>query len=488
MARACLPNLLIMKKAFIRNRLFYYAALISLLLYLASFVMNQPTPRSAVIKYCVIGFDTIPFTSQVPADVGGRYINNVSNQQDINCFAWWEFIALNWSLPEGDFFGKPYDTLYPVQWETYITKEALFPPNGALPVAWNSLAAVKRNIQLGNKRVATTAKVLTATSKFTPEAINRFDSIIIDSGGSQQVFPFDGPNWLGAQNSTNVWYEVRLNKDLYNYVVANKFYNANNQLAYVSKGTRMSLPYGIPNTATIGAIECKAAWMEVTDIKNPKWKRYKLSKGVVQDLNTGLYRNTILALVGLHILHKTQSQQSWVWATFEQVDNVPSNPGNVCDTCGYNFYNPHCSNCPPNQPPSYYITPGGRGPSPIQVTRVNALDQSATSVNSTVQKFIAQNYPGSVWQYYQLVNVIWSQNSGKTAQDSLRVPLNTTILNQPGTNVANTTLETYIQGSACFSCHKQATIAGSNTFASDFSFAMGAASAPAINHKSKRSK
>ncbi|HEX6426800.1 MAG TPA: hypothetical protein VF008_03905 [Niastella sp.] len=472
-----------MKEAFIRNRIFFYASLIAAFLYLGSFVINtqtvKPGAHGKAIKYCVIGFDTIPFTSEVPADVGGRYINNVSSQQDINCFAWWEFISLNWSLPEGDFFGKPYDTMYPVQWETYITKEDLFPPNGAPPVPWNSLQAVKKNVMLGGKRVATNSKILTVTSKVSKEAMSRFDSTVIDSSGSQQVFPFNGPNWLGAQNNTNVWYEVRLNKDLYKYVVANQFYNANNQLAYVSKGTRMSLPYGIPNTDTIGAIECKAAWMEATDINNPKWKRYKLSKAVVQDLNTGLYRNTILALVGLHILHKTQSQQSWVWATFEQVDNVPANPGNVCDTCAYNFYNPHCSNCPPNQPPSYYIKPGGLGPAPIQVTRVNALDQSATSVNSTVQKFIAQNYPGSVWQYYQLVNVIWSQNFGKTSQDSLRVPLNTTILNQPGTNVANTTLETYIQGSACFSCHKGATIAGSETFASDFSFAMGAASAPA---------
>lgn len=482
-----------MKEAFKRNRIFFYASMISLLLYLGSFVITPQTINTGAlrtdIKYCFIGFDTIPFTSEVPADVGGRYINNVSSQQDINCFAWWEFIALNWSLPEGDFFGKPYDTLYPVQWETYIAKEDLFPPNGAPPVPWNSLQAVKKNILLANgQRVATTAKVLTVASKVSQEAKSRFDSIVIDSSGSKQVFPFNGPNWLGAQNNTNVWYEVRLNKDLYKYVVANQFYNANNQLAYVSKGTRMSLPYGVANTDTIGAIECKAAWMEVTDIKNPKWKRYKLSKAMVQDLNTGLYRNTILALVGLHVLHKTQSQQSWVWATFEQVDNVPANPGNVCDTCAYNFYNAHCANCPPNQPPSYYIKPGGPGPAPIQVTRVNALDQSATSVNNTVQKFIAQNYPGSVWQYYQLVNVIWSQNFGKTSQDSLRVPLNTTILNQPGTNVANTTLETYIQGSACFSCHKQATVAGSETYASDFSFVMGAASAPATNKKSKRSK
>src|SRR5687768_15261410 len=165
----------------IKKRLFIYAGAFLLLLYLGSFALNRQTNNPGDIKYCVIGFDTIPFTSQVPADVGGRYINNVSSQQDINCFAWWEFIALNWSLPEGDFFGKPYDTMYPVQWETYITKEDLFPPNGAPPVPWNSLQAVKKNVQLGSKQIATNAKVLTVTSKVSKEAMSRFDSTVIDS-------------------------------------------------------------------------------------------------------------------------------------------------------------------------------------------------------------------------------------------------------------------------------------------------------------------
>ena len=36
--------------------------------------------------------------------------------------------------------------------------------------------------------------------------------------------------------------------------------------------------------------------------------------------------------------------------------------------------------------------------------------------------------------------------------------------------MANTTLETYVQGMNCNDCHQQATIAGSATLASDFSF------------------
>lgn len=437
---------------------------------------------SPPVKYCITSItDTVPFTNQVPPDVGGRYIPGAFSQVDINSFAWWEFIALNWCDAENGFFGKPYDTLNPVQWETYITKEQLFPPGGTPPPSWNTLTAAKQLVRLNGRSTFTNLKVLRGDSKFSDEFLSRFDSTVIDSGSAGQAAPGNAPNWLGAQNSTNVWYEIRLNRDLYNYVVKNKFYNANNQLAYVKNGTRINLPFGIANTDTVGALELKAAWMEVNDIKNPKWARYKLTKALVQDLNTGQYRPVILALVGLHILHKTQSQQSWVWATFEQVDNVPD-PANPCDTCQYNFNNPACKNCPVNKSPSYYLKPGGPGPVPIQVSRVNPQDQNASAVNNMVQQCIAQTFPGSVWQYYQLVNVIWSQNRPNN-QTSLYTPLNTGYLSLPGTTVANTTLESYAQTTTCFSCHSYATIAGSDTFAADFSFSLGAATSPALLKK-----
>lgn len=446
-------------------------------------IQQQSSPP---IKYCrTSATDTVPFMAQVPSDVGGRYIPYANNQIDINSFAWWEFIALNWSTAGESHFGRPYDTLTPVQWETYITEAQLFPPGGSAPPSWNTLTAPKQRVLLNGKSTFTNLKVLHADSKFSDEFLSRgFDSTIIDSNNSGQPAPGNAPSWLGAQNSTNVWYEIRLNRDLYNYVVQNKFYNASKQLAYVQKGTRISLPFGIANTDTVGALELKAAWMEVNDIKNPKWKRYKLTKALVQDMNSGQYRQAILALVGLHILHKTESQQSWVWSTFEQVDNVPDPQAPVCDTCHYNFNDPKCTSCPSNQHPNYYLKPGGPGPKPVQVTRVNYLDGNATSINNNIQNFIKVNYPGSVWQYYQLVNVIWSQNSPNN-QTSLKRPLYTGYLSLPGTTVANSTLETYAQTTTCFSCHKNATIAGSDTYASDFSFALGAATSPSLLKQKK---
>ncbi|MFT3824795.1 MAG: hypothetical protein QM731_12775 [Chitinophagaceae bacterium] len=469
-----------------KSRLLLSATGLLLLLYLGSFGVSRlrKVNTNTTINYCVpFRHDTVPFISQVPPDVGGRYIPIGSSQNDLNTFAWWEFVALNWCDAEGGFFGKPYDTLHPVQWQTYITLDQLFPPNGTAPPAWNKLSDEKKLVQLNGKSAYTSLAVMKDASKVSIEMLSRFDSTIIDTNGAGQAAPRHGPSWLGAQNSTNVWYEIRLNKDLYDYVVKNKFYNADNQLAYVQKGSRMSLPFGTANTDTVGALELKAAWMEVNDIKNPKWSRYKLTKAIVQDMNTGQYRPVILALVGLHILHKTRLQQAWTWATFEHVDNAPDS-GTVADKSRtYNFNNPSCGTCKENQPPSYYLVPGGPKPKPIQVSRVSPIDGIASYTNQQVQRCIQQFYPGSVWQYYQLVNVIWSQSGNASGNNNLHTPLNTGYLTQPTMNVANTTLESYAQTFTCFNCHRGATVAGSDTYSSDFSFSMGAASSPALQLK-----
>ena len=48
-----------------------------------------------------------------------------------------------------------------------------------------------------------------------------------------------------------------------------------------------------------------------------------------------------LGLVGLHIVHKTDSEPQWIWSTFEHVNNVPA----AADPAGahYNFYRAGCA-------------------------------------------------------------------------------------------------------------------------------------------------
>jgi hypothetical protein len=197
------------------------------------------------------------------------------------------------------------------------------------------------------------------------------------------------------------------------------------------------------------------------------------------------------------------STGTWVWATFEHIDNVPGSNG-PSDTVDYNFFNPNCQSVTLNVPkyclpkggvspvtvscsdssisPPYYLRRGGSKPVPIQITRLYGIDTDAQGVNNTMQAAIAAAYPGSVWQYYQLVNVIWSTDpvTPPRSADTVPVQLNAML---PAIPVANTTLESYAQSTTCTGCHQYAAIAPTMAepdpnWAADFSFAFGTASYP----------
>ncbi len=408
----------------------------------------------------------------------------VTGQPQANCFAWAEFVALNWPADSTAPFGKPGDT-NPVQWETYMTREELMTPDGTPPPKWgNPLKASPEMAGLLRSEPPGT-KLLFHTSKFNGAGPK-------DKLNEQgEAAPFGQPNWLGAQNGTNIWYEVLVNEDEYNYIVENKFYNADSQYNYVvDQNKRIDLPRGDAHRS--GAMELKASWLEVTDPQNERWKRYKLSKAVLIDAQNKSTRKATVALIGLHILHKTASQPTWFWTTFEHVDNVPGNAGSAAT---YNLYNPapkvqyvkvpgNCGDNPnkadstykvdtiPNVPPPYYLC-NGAGPVPIQVTRRIPIDAEATATNNLLQNYIRTNYPGSVWANYQLVNVIWS-TTPQTVQNNLTPQLLASM--QPMIPLANSAAETYIQTAACTYCHQDAFIAASSKsqsnfkYASDFSF------------------
>ena len=114
----------------------------------------------------------------------------------------------------------------------------------------------------------------------------------------------------------------------------------------------------------------------------------------------------------------------------------------------------------------------------------NTHENPVRSINASAQTLIRQTNPDSVYQYYQLVNVIWNdstvdENAGKA------LPVNglsdTAFRPDPNAfHVSNAVLETYIQSTSCVNCHSGATIAKSPldhapTFASDYSFVIGLA-------------
>jgi hypothetical protein len=114
----------------------------------------------------------------------------------------------------------------------------------------------------------------------------------------------------------------------------------------------------------------------------------------------------------------------------------------------------------------------------------NSHENPIRDTNKAAHELIRQANPDSVYQHYNLVNVLWNdspidENRGKRAPVA---PLSDTAFrpNPQAFPVANTVLETYIQSSTCIACHSAATIAGSPdesnpVHASDYSFIFGMA-------------
>lgn len=458
---------------------------------------------TAPTKFACSSSQTIQFGPTIPPDM-----SRVTSQTDADCFAWSQFVSLNWpasAIPtDGGTsdagFGTPGD-LSAVQWQTYMSADLLFLPDGGTPPPWGTQPEISPDCMAEAKITPAQARQmlpLMTASKFSEQF----------SGNSiNQAFPFDGsPAWLGAQNNTNVWYDVRVSQPEYDYIVGAGLYNAANQVKWVDggAGNPVVLPPGSFST-NIGAIELKSAWMEVTNPQEARWSRYKLAPAVVPDPTSQKCRTATVALVGLHIIHKTAGQPSFVWATFEHVDNAPDD-GTDAGTTAWNFYNAQCQpqtialpancaadgkstqvtvGCAANVPPPYFIGEGCPGPVPTQVTRMTPIDSTAQQVNQLVQQQIGQAYPGSVWQNYLLVNTLWSTNPSQSPTKPVKKPLPFTGAAPSATTpIANTTMETYLQVrsnsgvSNCILCHQNAAIAGNSGWASDFSFVFERAQSP----------
>lgn len=472
-----MKNLVI--REIIQNKFLRSWMIISFILLLVFFTLVSFSENDTSEKTCTCGtLIAVNFGPTVPGDN-----KLVTGQTQADCFGWAEFVALNWPAKQGEKFGESGSTT-PVQWETYITREVLLNSEGTKPPAWGSTQKAPSHLAAFVKDHPLGTKVLFRTHKF-----NSSKGMVIDETG--EAFPNNAPNWLGAQNGTNLWYEVLVNEDEYNYIVDNGFYNADTQLAYVAQGKVISLPEG--SGTAVGSIELKAAWMEVTDPANEKWNRYKLSKAVLVDPGYIESRLTTVALVGLHIIHKTESQPTWFWTTFEHMDNVPGDNPNATS---YNLYNVNCTAqtvtvpgscgqntnkqdstysipCKPNVPPSYYLC-AGAGPVPTQVERKIPIDVDARAVNAKMQAFISKNFPGSVWSNYQLVNMIWSTTPQNNQNNKVPQGLKSM---QPVIPMANTTAETFIQTTTCYGCHQFAPIAPTvkvpnPSYAADFSFVL----------------
>ena len=387
-------------------------------------------------------------------------------QFEVGCNAFQEFTYLNWrargrGIPDyrigPSAFGYPVgpNATYTTVWESYTSPDDLF----------------KTPTGLKNARAsANGVRTLSATSKADGDDVHL-------TGFHQADF-----GWLTARTGDLTFYEVRIDNDEADYITRNGLTAAAKQQQCAAAGG-LSLPDGTKNDhdclgkpatygLNIGAIELKAAWIELHD--PAKYSRYLISRANLIYPNGTVRSNVVIGLVGLHVIHKMGPLQQLSWATFEHVDNdpdatpYPSTPPTAAPaasptaTPAWTYRNPACVGpyCTVNKYPTPCATgnpPGCQRYSyPTQTERVTPQSTFAASNTATFRGALAKaGARTSVFNYYRLIDVQWPAGS-TVIPPGARIPL-TEGSPLPRWIVANTTMETYEQSSfACLDCHSSA--------------------------------
>lgn len=370
-------------------------------------------------------------TPTLPPDIPPRPTTHMA----VNEFSWQMFVAMNWpAAPDQRGAPDPTKTIGqdgPTVWLTYKTPEEVFVAPGSTPAEWNA----PPDLPPGCASAGTFKHPLVMNSK----ASEPLKSVQQAVGGT-----------LTDQHGKLARYEIHLNKTSFDHIVANKLYDYPTQ----NGATSVNFPPGV--------LEVKAAWREMTaqDDENTRKRFYRTTACICEQVTKDGSRaeqchpDREVGLVALHIVQKTPSSPQWIWATFEQVDNVKSS------AIRPSFNDPTCppDKCIPNKSTE---KDGKPTTTPTQVTRVAPIPAEVQTLNAQWQAKLAGAVAGSPWQYYELIDTQWPTNPGDP----------TSPLGDPQPNiVANTILETYRQSdSSCQGCHSTATTVNTKV-KSDFSF------------------
>jgi len=251
----------------------------------------------------------------------------------------------------------------------------------------------------------------------------------------------------------------------------------NNIINFATANGKPNPPFPDPNAL---AIEVKSSWVLASGLPNAgNYITMTATVPTYDQSNSNQWtqngQQTVqLALVGMHVVGSTLGHPEMVWATFEHMGNTPlatysytKNDGTTNtvtqNTSGSWVFTANGSSGPFNVPHMDFTGPSGSPANSIQaeagftISPSDTLRQFAFGSSSqfenteviSIDNHVLQMMPsGDIRGNYFMTGATWTPFGSNPGGSN----------NGVGTNqLSNSTMETYAQGSNCFSCHQNLT-------------------------------
>ena len=389
----------------------------------------------------------------IPIDI---YRNAPVSHADLATFAWLEFISAVApaasglrGVPGGSFAasgGAQGGSQVPLLvWETYQHRTELLPcnvsnRNAGQPQTWGASPIYVTTVVQSNPSNPQECSTIAVSGSSPP--FNNLDET--SQIGQNFLFYPATPGSPQPAADAQVLFEAKVNQYESDWV------NQNYQSLIPKYG-----PFHFSPAITLpfGTVEVKAAWRPLSSIPQDQQNRYHTAT-VITYSGTDLQPIPELqtyALIGLHLIHKTPNYPAFIFATFEQVDDlanqltgkptglyyVPTYP-NVAYTLPSSTTFPPTMQTVPNPSIKFNVTspmayPNGTpvplptgevasipGDVSIPVTQPVATTPEVAAVNSQALALMQQLPgfgPNFTWQYYKLTGVQALPTNDETSED-----------------------------------------------------------------------
>lgn len=354
-------------------------------------------------------------------------------------FAWNDFLALNFPAKEispGVFLPQPSDInglaysegSYRTVWQTYIEDHDLFSEN--VP-------------EFGTP--SNTPSLCKGAEGDTPVMV---------------LSAFMQANRMGPvadADKSYVRFNILFNRKMYDYVKARKLNTAAGQEQI---NRPLNWPSGRyqknPALDNAGAMMIKASWKILTE--KDKAENFHHQKAYVLNKKSSIdsqaqesCRLETVGLIGLHIVHRSNSAPQWVWATFEHRDNAPWMPD--LENKRYSLFDRALCDgpigsetCPYNRIPQHPWQPSeGSDARPSQIVRLAAPGKAALAANREVRKAL-RRLGNTAWQNYFLVDVQFPTKTIQNGNDPHEINPAYPIGQPTPSFLLNSSMESFIQG------------------------------------------